>query len=165
MDINNLGDIVVNHVDLTIINNAIKQRAEALGGQLNADAAAQFISDMSQIECSVESNGTGLVFNTKLSDSYLLNYLKNHTTPVSGGEGGEAHNVDGSTYESGVPYQLQGTPLPWYELPTVEGQDEANKVVEIMASDASRAAVNSSLPEIESEVVMPYVREHLFGGG
>ena len=165
MAINNLADIIINHVDLSIINNAIKQRAEALGSQMNEEAASQFVSDMSQFEASVESSGSSLVFKSKLSDSYLLNYLKNHGTPVAGGDNGEAHNVDGSTYESRVPKALQGTPIPWYELPHLDGEEEVQHLVEIMAPDAAEDAANNSADEIKEQIAVPLAREYLSGGG
>ena len=78
MDMNNVADIVLTHVDVSVINNAIKQRASALGEQMNPEAAEQFMSDMNQIECSVSSDGSSLSFIAEPSESYLLKYLQAH---------------------------------------------------------------------------------------
>ena len=165
MATNNLADIIVGRVDLSPINNAIKQRAEALGSQMREEAAEQFVSDMSQFESSVESSGSSLIFKSKISDSYLINYLKDHGTPVAGGDNGTAHNVDGSTYESRVPKALQGTPLPWYELPHFDCEEEVQHLVEIMAPDATQDAINNSESEIREQVAIPLLKECLYGGG
>ena len=96
MDMTNIiiGDIVAAGVDVSVINNNIKQRANDLASQMNPDAAAQFVSDMSEIECVVSSNGNTITGKLQPSQSYLLNYLKSHGTPVSGGDNGTAQTAD-----------------------------------------------------------------------
>lgn len=163
MDMSNVADIVISYVDVDIINNAIKQRALALGEQMNPEAADQFISDMNEIVCSVKSNGSSLTFSAEPSESYLINYLKSHGTPVAGGDDGTAHNVDGSTYQSRVPERLWGTPLPEFELPVLDGNDEAQHMVELLAPDAARNAVESSKDEIAHQIVIPYIQQQIGG--
>lgn len=169
MDMSNipLGDIVAPNVDVGPINRAIKDRAEGLASQMNPEAAEQFVSDMSSLECSVEGAGYELSFSLHPSQSYLLEYLKSHGVPVAGGDGGTAHNVDGSTYQSLVNPKLWGTELPWLELPVLDGEDEAKHIVEIMGSDAGQDAVNRSGSEIIQAVkpeVMNEVRQMIGGG-
>lgn len=164
MAMTDISDIIVKYIDLEPINLAIKQRAKALASQLDEEAANQFISDMSSFKSSVECKGSSVSINVSPSESYLLNYLQNHSTPVSGGDGGQAHNIDGSTYESNVPKQLQGTPLPWYELPVIDGEDEIQHLIEIMAPDAVQNAVNNGLEQIKEKVIIPLVKEKLSGG-
>lgn len=161
MGMNNVADIVLTYVDISIINNAIKQRASALGEQMNPEAAEQFMSDMNQIECSVLSDGSSLSFIAEPSESYLLKYLQAHGTPVAGGDDGTAHNVDGSTYNSRVPKRLWGTPLPELELPVLDGNDEAHHIVELMAPDAARQAVSKSKAEIAEQIYVPYLKQEI----
>ena len=167
MDMSNIADIVITHVDVEPINLAIKNRAEALAGQMNQEASEQFLSEMNEIICSVSANNGSLSFSIEPSESYLLNYLKNHGTPVAGGDGGTAHNVDGSTYESRVPVKFWGTELPELELPTLDGEDEAYHIVEIMSPDAAQNAVSDSKDEIAETIVKPFIIEQLsnIGGG
>ena len=115
---------------------------------------------MSAYQCFVSSDGSNVSFKTKIESSYLIEYLKSHGTPVSGGEDGTAHNLDGTTYESKVDPDLWGTPLPWYELPTLQGEDEVKHLIEIMAPDAVNAAAKLSTHEI-AEAVSPYVKTEL----
>lgn len=161
MDMNNIADIVVSYVDVEPINQAIATRAETLGEQMDPKAAQQFIDDMKAYKCKAESDGNSVSFKTEMSESYLINYLKNHGTPESGGEGGIVHDVDGSTYESSVPEHLQGTPLPWYELPVFDGEDEIHHIVEIMAQDAVQSAIPGSKQEISDSIVKPYIQEEI----
>ena len=160
----NIANIIAENVNLEIINQAIKQRAQALASQLEDQAADQFISDMSSFESSIECDGTGLVFKIRPSETYLLSYLQSHSTPVSGGDGGQAHNVDGSTYESNVPDRLQGTPLPWYELPSIDGEEEVQQLIKIMAPDAAKNAIGNSMEQIKEKIVIPFLQEELIGG-
>lgn len=164
MDTNNIpiGDIVISNIDIDLINSAIRQRAESIGSQLPADAAAQLQTDMSAIECQATSTGSGIQFSTKISESYLLSYLQKHGTPVSGGDGGIVHDLDGSTHESRVPKQLQGTPLPWYELPTLDGEDEIKHIIEIMAPDAVQDGINKSRSAI-AETIAPIMIDKVIG--
>ena len=167
MDMNDIVDVIIPYVDVQPINLAIKQRAEALAGQMNPEAAEQFVSEMKAITCSVTSKENTISFKLQPSNDYLIEYLKNHGTPVSGGENGTVHDVDGSTYESLVPEQLQGTELPWLELPTLDGEDEAWHIAELMASDAAQNAVNLSKEQIAEQKVKPYIQQELssmFGG-
>lgn len=169
MDMSNLpaGEIVISHIDVKPINEAIEHRAETLASQLPSDAAEQFINDMKAYECTVLANGSQISFKPNISESYLINYLKNHSTPVTGGDGGIAHNVDGSTYQSDVPQQLWGQPLPWLELPTLQGEDEVYHIIEVMAKDAVENAIANSTHEI-SEAVKPIVSQQIreaLGGG
>lgn len=161
MDMNNVAEIVVSHIDTQPINQAIKERAEALASQLNPEAAKQFISDMSELVCNARQNGNSASFSVEPSTAYLINYLRSHDTPVLGGDDGTAHNVDGTTYESIVPERLWGTPLPDLELPTIDGEDEAYHIAEIMAQDAMQDAVNRSKQEITEQIAKPYIIEQL----
>lgn len=151
-----LGDIVAPNVDTLPILTAIQTRGSALASQLPADAAAQLQSDVGAYEISVVGQGKSVTFQTRMNESYLVGYLSSHGTPVSGGDGGSAHNVDGSTYTSSVPSQLQGTPLPWYELPIIEVESELNHVVELFASDAVENAAARSTEAI-TEAVKPEI--------
>lgn len=161
MATNNIADIVISYVDVEPINIAIKGRAEALASQMNPEAAEEFVSEMSELICDVEQEGDSISFKVKASDAYLLEYLKNHGTPVLGGDDGIAHNADGSTYKSQVPSHLWGTPLPDLELPTLAGEDEAYHIAEIMAPDATQNAVSESKSEIAELVVKPFITEQL----
>lgn len=169
MDTSNIptGVIAAANADPEIINRAIKNRAETLAAEMNPEAAAQFISDMGELQCSVKGEGQALSFTLTPSQSYLLNYLKSHGTPVAGGDGGTVHDVDGSTYPSKVPPQLWGTELPWLKLPTVQGEDEAMHILEIMAPDCANDAVQKSSDQI-AEYIKPLVQQELsqvLGGG
>lgn len=169
MDMSNLpaGEIVVSHVDVKPINDAIKHRAETLASQLPSGPAEQLISDMEAYECTASANGSQISFKPNITESYLINYLKNHSTPVTGGNGGTAHNVDGSTYQSKVPRQLWGQPLPWLELPILQGEDEVYHIIELMAKDAVENAIANSTKDI-SEAVKPIVSQQIreaLGGG
>jgi len=168
MDMSNVptGEIIISHVNVEPINTAIKERAKTLAEQLNPEAASQFESDMGSYECYAEGHGTDLLFGIKVSESYLINYLKSHGTPVSGGEDGVAHNVDGSTYTSRVPRQLQGTPLPELELPVIDGEEEAQQLLAIMAPDAAHNAIAESKTEIQKAIVPSIQKEiyQMFGG-
>ena len=162
MDMSNVptAEIIASGIDLLPINDAIKLRAKTLAAELNKEAATQFESDMSAFECSVKSNGSILSFSLNLNESYLIKYLQNHGTPVSGGDNGIAHNVDGTTYQSNVPEQLQGTPLYMYELPEIDGEDEAKQLVQIMAPDATENAIAKKHDEI-GKAIMPYVEQEI----
>jgi len=169
MDTSNIpiGIIAAANADPEIINRAIRNRAETLAGEMRPEAAAQFVADMGELQCVIEGEAQGLTFSLTPSQSYLLNYLKSHGTPVTGGDGGTVHDVDGSTYPSKVPPQLWGVPLPWLELPTVQGEDEAQHILEIMAPDCANDAVQKSSAEI-AELIKPIVTQEIsqrLGGG
>jgi len=157
-----LGSIVAPNVDIGPIKTALETRGAALGSQLPSDAAAQLQSDVNAYEVVVDGSGDSVSFKTQMNESYLVGYLASHGTPISGGDGGTAHNLDGSTYTSRVPHQLQGTPLPWYELPIVEVESELNHVVELMAHDAVENAMSKSSSAI-AEAVKPEVIEMVRG--
>lgn len=159
MDID-LATIVISHMDVSPINRAIQQRAEALASQLRPEAAEQFLSDFKSYSCNAALEGDEIAFTPEVSESYLIEYLKDHGTPVAGGDNGTAHNVDGSTYESRVPEKFWGTPLPWLELPTIDGKEEVSHVIQLMAGDAIRDSVNRSNKEIK-DIAYTYFRDKL----
>ena len=169
MDMSNLhaGEIVAPKIDVSIINQGIQDRAGALSGEMNPEAAAQFLKDMSALVCTVEGEGSLVKFSVQPSESYIIEYLKNHDIPVAGGDNGTAHNVDGSTYTSSVPQKFWGTELPWLELPHLDGEEEAVHIVELLAPDATRIGISNSSAEI-SEAAKPLVAaeiQNYLGGG
>ena len=162
MDMNsiNIADIIINDIDLEPINLAIKARAQALASQLPPEAADQLVSDMDAFECAVTSEGNSVSFKLNVKESYLIEYLKSHGTPVTGGDQGEAHNVDGSTYESRVPPDLWGTPLPWLELPHLEiVKSEIEPILKIMAPEAVKSSINSSSSAFKDILKMMLTQE------
>lgn len=161
MDID-LATIVMSHIDVSPINRAIQQRAEVLASQLNPEAAEQFASDCKSYSCNVAMDGDNIAFTPEVSESYLIEYLRSHGTPVAGGDNGTAHNVDGSTYESNVPEKFWGTPLPWLELPTIDGKEEVMHIIQLMAKDAVQDSVSRSNKEIK-EAAFAYAKDKLSG--
>ena len=154
------AELTVSNIDLEPINQAILIRAQNLAEQMSAEAGEQFIKDMSSLECSVSADGTMLSYSVSPSQSYLIEYLKSHGTPVSGGDNGTAHNVDGSTYTSKVPKRLQGTELPRFELPALDGEDEAKQLLKIMAPDATNDGIRKSKSAI-GQAAAPYVKKEV----
>ena len=150
IDVNSIpfGDIIVRNIDMSIINQNIANRAVALASQMNPEAASQFEEDMKSYECTAKSEGNSISFDLDLSQSYLLKYLANHGTPVTGGDDGIAHNVDGSTYHSNVNPRNWGIELPMLELPVVDGKDEALKILELFSKDAMQNAIRKSTSDI-----------------
>jgi hypothetical protein len=161
------GEIVASKIDVSIINQGIKNRADALSGEMNPEAAAQFLKDMSARVCTVEGEGSSVKFAVQPSESYMIEYLKNHDIPVAGGDNGTAHNTDGSTYTSSVPQKFWGTELPWLELPHLDGEEEAIHIVELLAPDATRNGISSSSAEIgkaAKTLVAAEIQNYLGGG-
>lgn len=169
MDMSNIpaGEIVAPNIDLGPINQGIKDRAFALSSQMNPEAAAQFENDMSALECSVQGEGSSVKFSLRPSNAYLIQYLKDHGTPVTGGDDGTAHNVDGSTYSSDVPPERWGIELPWLELPHLDGEEEAVQIVKLLGPDAAISGVSNSsdaLGEAAKPIVEAELQNYLGGG-
>ena len=162
MDMNNINiaDIIINDIDLEPINLAIKARAQALASQLPPEAADQLVSDMDAFECAVTSEGNSVSFKLNVKESYLIEYLKNHGTPVAGGDGGTVHNLDGSTDTSNVTQNLWGTPLPWLELPHLEiVKSEIEPILKIMAPEAVKSSINSNSSAFKDILKMMLTQE------
>ena len=169
MDMNNINiaEIIIGDIDLEPINLAIKARAQALASQLPQEAADQLIGDMEAFECAVTSEDNSVSFKLNVKESYLIEYLKSHGTPVAGGDNGEAHNVDGSVYQSRVDPSLWGTPLPWLELPHLEiAKEELEPILKIMAPEAVKSSINSNSSAFKDILKMMLVQElkNIFSG-
>lgn len=156
MVMNNIASIVIPYINTEPILSALKSRAEALAGQMNPEAGSQFASDMQSIDCNVQDQGENISFAPQISESYIVNYLASHDTPVAGGDNGTAHNVDGSTYQSNVPKKFWGTPLPFLELPIIDALNEAIQIVRLLAPDAVKDAISNSKEKI-LEVIKPQI--------
>ena len=161
MDMSNIhvAEIIINDLDLEPINLAIKARAQALASQLSPEAADQLISDMDAFECTISADGNSVSFGLDIKESYLVEYLKNHETPVAGGDNGIAHNVDGTTYKSRVDPNLWGTELSWLKLPLLDVEEEAGQILKIMAPDAVKASINSSSSAFRDVLKMMMTQE------
>jgi len=160
------GEIIAPNVDTGPINNGIYQRAIALSEQLNPDAAAEFLSEMSAFQCTVKGEGKSIHFSLEANGGYLLGVLHNPPVPLAGGDGGTAHNADGSTYQSAVDPKFYGNPLESLQLPRIEGEQEANHIVELFAGDAANDAASKSDDAI-SNAIEPQLQEMVaqqFGG-
>ena len=151
-----IGEIVASHMDTSPIDQALKGRAEALASQLNSKAGAQLVSDMGNLEFKVTGEGQSVSGKIDISDSYIIEYLKNHSTPVAGGDSGTVHDPSGATYHSNVDPNLWGTELPWYEMPIMDVRQEAEHVVELMFPDAVQDAVSRSTSDI-GELIKPEI--------
>jgi len=165
------GEIIVKYIKTDKLKEMWDERVKALAYQMDDESANQLASDASSFEIKISGEGNKVKAENVLSETYLINYLKSHDVPVSGGEGGTVHNVDGSTYTSSVPQQLQGTPLPWYELPIIDIKNEADNFLGITFPDEVEVANSRAIEEIKeaatpyfTEYVSKYLSQHLSGG-
>jgi len=167
----NAGEIIVKYINPDTLKRMWDERVKALASQMDDESANQLASDASSFEIKITGEGNKVKAENVLAESYLINYLKSHGVPMSGGEGGTVHNVDGSTYTSSVPPQLQETPLPWYELPIMDIKNEADNFLAITFPDEIEAAQSRAIEEIKeaatpyiTEYVSEYLSQHLSGG-
>lgn len=152
------GEVVAKYVNTDEINRSIQERIAVLSGELNPEAAAQLVADGNKLETVVEGHGNSVSGKNVLKESYLIEYLKQHDIPVSGGDGGTAHNVDGSPYSSKVPIQLQGNELESLMLPIIDVKTEADNYLNIVFKDKVEEAATNAAGEIK-ELITPTVKE------
>lgn len=80
--------------------------------------------------------------------------------PLLGGDNGTAHNPDGSTYNSKVPYQLYGTPWPGYAKPATGVINEIRTMLATHFRTYMKEVIDASKKEI-LQLVKSYVAEQV----
>ena len=169
MDMNNarLAEIIAANINSYPIEQAVDDRTSALCEQMGDEAAAQFKEDMSAININIKAVGDVIEFSSNIDNTYLINYLKNHSVPVAGGDGGIAHDVDGSIYHSIVNPKFWGNELESLNLPIFDAQKEVDNILSIMSQDATEDGADKSIKQIESCVLSEANQkiDNAIGGG
>lgn len=144
-----VGEIVAKHVDSAALNRRLLDLINRLATQLNEEASAQFINDTKAIELQVNGESSSVTGSLTVPEAYLLEYLADHDIPVAGGDGGTAHNVDGSVYHSRVNPNFWGTELPELALPVFDVKEEAENLAPILLRDEIE---NNAMPASTGEI-------------
>lgn len=105
------------------------------------------IADGITIEIFQEGNSVGM--NINYGQSPYLDIIQNGMpAPLTGGDGGTAHNPDGSTYQSNVPVILQGQPIESFAK---QGEDVMGEIG-TMISDLFRQEIIACVDESHAEL-------------
>ena len=164
------GEILAKYINVDRMNKRKDERLETLANELNPEAAAQLIADGQKFVTVVEGKGNSVKARNQITESYLITYLADHDVPKSGGDNGTAHNVDGSTYKSLVPPELQGEELESLMLPIIDVIEEMNNLNRITLPEEVAVAKPQAAEEIKNliaEKVKPYFVQRvqqIFGG-
>lgn len=120
-----------------------------------ADAAAAEAAEMEAIanafKCDIVLNNntfTLFFFMDERNPGHFLEIVDaGMPPPLAGGDEGTAHNPDGSTYQSSVPYQLWGQPVPGYAKPATGVINE----IRTMLADLFRTEMQEVISSSKSE--------------
>lgn len=116
---------------------------------MNDKESAELLKIAEGIQCEIFANGSSIGLNITYGHSPYLDIIQNGMpAPLSGGDGGIAHNPDNSTYTSAVPANLQGQVLEGFAK---EGEDVMGEVA-MMLRDLFRDEVQSAVGESKTEI-------------
>ena len=154
------GEILAKYINVERMNQRLQDRIATLAQELNEEASAQLIKDGKKIQVNVQGQGDTITAKNILTESYLIEYLQDHDVPKSGGVNGIAHNVDGSTYISAVPLELQGQEIQEYMLPIMDIIEESNNLTGITFPEEAEVAKPKAIDEMK-ETAVPMIKSHI----
>lgn len=131
---------------------------------MNDKESEELMTIAESIRCTIQNEGDAFSLNIEYGDSPYLNIIEHGMeAPLTGGDGGIAHNPDGSTYRSNVPVQFQGNPIESFAK---QGEDVMGEV-RMMLTDLFRNAILEAVSESKQEIADTYRSEiqNRLGGG
>ena len=125
------------------------------------------IVEKTSCSISMSDGGISLNINFDEKENWWGIVTGGMSAPLTGGNGGIAHNPDGSTYSSKVPEALQGNPIPQFAKQGIDIESEMKMMAKDLFIDIVNEIISSSSDEI-AEAVKPYIVQEInnaLGGG
>lgn len=112
--------------------------------------------------CEIKDTGAGASMSISFDekDKWFSILTNGMDAPLTGGQGGIAHNPDGSTYTSKVPGPLQGNPIPEFAREGVSLVDEINMMVKSLFKAEVQDAINASKNELFT-ILKSYIKNEI----
>jgi len=150
-----IGEYVAEEVDLSPMQSMILVRIAALApllGNNNPKGVAELTKELALLLWKVEGEGQSVKFIlTEKKNIPFIEDIVDGTTAIAGGDGGIAHNPDGSTYRSEVDPKFWGNKLDSLSLDAINVKEDIQNLGKIYASDAIGSALRSK--SVSSKVI------------
>lgn len=165
-DQSKINDIIFSHTKdfKPMFDNFIKSRLiqNTMLFQTNEkeiDALNEIISK-TNCDISLSNEGISLSLNFDEKENWWKIINEGMSAPLTGGNGGVAHNPDGTTYISKVPEALQGKPIPQFAKHGIDIESEIETMIKDLFTNIVNEIISSNSEEI-AEAVKPYIVQEL----
>ena len=146
-------------LDNVIRSRMIQNTMQFQTNEKEIDALNDIVKDTG---CSIFVDGSSISLELRFDkkDNWYNIILHGMKAPLTGGNGGIAHNPDGSTYESQVPPQLQRRPIEEFAKEGIPLEQEILTIVETLYDGIVKEAAHACSDEI-AEAYKPYIIEQI----
>lgn len=137
----------------TMATNFAKSRFLVLSTEFNDNEkeAAEIEKIADRVRCTIELDGSAFLLHINFeerSGNYFEIMTEGMPAPLTGGEGGIAHNPDGTAYHSAVPPQFWGQPLEGFAETGVDIVGEIKMMLTDLFKNHIQEAVRNNKQEI-----------------